>query len=183
MVQYLSHVQRSSGKSHCAQWVGPCIRAAPKTLPEQGTPGQGEGQGRAPSPLPLLFDAPPNPLLPSSRPIPDYPTYQELDPVPTEKRCVYTSAIMLGKGVPDELATPLGHILSAAAPYWLFSLLAPLCHWRSNRCLAARRAAHREQFGGAPAGRPARPSCKPAISRQTGRPAVFFRTGWEGGRH
>ena len=25
MVQYFSQVQRSSGKSHCAQWVGPCI--------------------------------------------------------------------------------------------------------------------------------------------------------------
>jgi hypothetical protein len=47
MVQYFSQVQRSSGKSHCAQWVGPCMGASPKTVPEHGTPGQGEGESSA----------------------------------------------------------------------------------------------------------------------------------------
>jgi hypothetical protein len=35
MVQYLSQTHRSSGKSHCAQTVGPCIGASGKTVPEQ----------------------------------------------------------------------------------------------------------------------------------------------------
>jgi hypothetical protein len=35
MVQYFSQTQRSSGKSHWAQTVGPCIRASGKTVPEQ----------------------------------------------------------------------------------------------------------------------------------------------------
>jgi hypothetical protein len=34
MVQYLSQVQRSSGKSHCEQFVGACMKASLKTLPE-----------------------------------------------------------------------------------------------------------------------------------------------------
>jgi hypothetical protein len=38
IVQYLSHVQRSSGKSHCAQTVGPCMSASLKTVPEQVWP-------------------------------------------------------------------------------------------------------------------------------------------------
>jgi hypothetical protein len=62
MVQYFSQVQRSSGKSHCAQWVGPCMGASPKTLPEHGTREQGEGREGTSSRLPALLDAPTIPL-------------------------------------------------------------------------------------------------------------------------
>jgi|HubBroStandDraft_3_1064219.scaffolds.fasta_scaffold123684_4 hypothetical protein len=40
MVQYLSQTHRSSGKSHCAQTVGPCIGASEKTVPEQSRCGK-----------------------------------------------------------------------------------------------------------------------------------------------
>src|SRR6266850_3634317 len=40
MVQYLSQVQRSSGKSHCMQTVGACIRPSVKTVPEPWSRGK-----------------------------------------------------------------------------------------------------------------------------------------------
>src|SRR6267143_4498374 len=40
MVQYLSQVQRSSGKSHCMQTVGACIRPSGKTVPEPWSRGK-----------------------------------------------------------------------------------------------------------------------------------------------
>src|SRR6267378_8602573 len=40
MVQYLSQVQRSSGRSHCMQTVGACIRPSGKTVPEPWSRGK-----------------------------------------------------------------------------------------------------------------------------------------------
>jgi hypothetical protein len=40
MVQYLSQVQRSSGKSHCMQTVGACIGPSVKTVPEPWSRGK-----------------------------------------------------------------------------------------------------------------------------------------------
>jgi hypothetical protein len=54
-VQYFSQAQRSSGKSHCAQRVGPCIGPLQKTLPEHGTMRQAEGEEGAPSCLRAPF--------------------------------------------------------------------------------------------------------------------------------
>jgi hypothetical protein len=58
MVQYFSQVQRSSGKSHCAQLIGPCIRASLKTVPEHGRLGQGEGREATSIRLPLYWTLP-----------------------------------------------------------------------------------------------------------------------------
>jgi len=49
MVQYLSHVQRSSGKSHCMQTVGASTKASFKTLPELASLRQDEGNACAAS--------------------------------------------------------------------------------------------------------------------------------------
>src|ERR1700704_1843723 len=40
MVQYLSQVQRSSGRLHCVQTVGACIRPSGKTVPEPWSRGK-----------------------------------------------------------------------------------------------------------------------------------------------
>ena len=55
MVQYFSQVQRSSGKSHCAQSVGPSMSASFETLPEQERRRQGEAVGRSSSRVPAPF--------------------------------------------------------------------------------------------------------------------------------
>jgi hypothetical protein len=55
MVQYFSQVQRSSGKSHCAQSVGPSMSASWKTVPEQEQRRQGEAGRRSSSRVPAPF--------------------------------------------------------------------------------------------------------------------------------
>ena len=45
MVQYLSQVQRSSGRSHCMQTVGACIRPSGKTVPEPWSRGKAKVRG------------------------------------------------------------------------------------------------------------------------------------------
>src|SRR6267143_169640 len=66
MVQYLSQVQRSSGRLHCMQTVGACIRPSGKTVPEPWRRGKAKVGEDTPSRLPPLLSTPGTPSWPVS---------------------------------------------------------------------------------------------------------------------
>ncbi len=82
MVQYLSQVQRSSGKSHCMHTVGPCMRTSLKTLPEPWRSGKAKVKAARESFTSSLGSAA-NSLFAGSGSVSDNPTNQELAAFPT----------------------------------------------------------------------------------------------------